>query len=171
MKKKIWFISGSPCSGKSTAAEHIKQDYGAYYYKVDDDLEKFISRAAEKGKKSCSACRRMSPDEIWMRDPQIQCDEEFAIYAEIAEYVFAELDSLDAELIVTEGAAYTPEVMAHSGIRDYIALVPSPDFQVSRYRQREWVPYVLKGCRDPEKAFDNWMRRDMLFAAQVPGTV
>lgn len=29
------------------------------------------------------------------------------------------------------------------------------------------VPYVLEGCSDKEKAFSNWMNRDILFAQEV----
>ena len=35
------------------------------------------------------------------------------------------------------------------------------------YRKREWVSYVLEGCSDKEKAFMNWMNRDILFAQDV----
>ena len=32
---------------------------------------------------------------------------------------------------------------------------------------REYVPYVLEGCSDKQKAFDNRMQRDILFAEYV----
>lgn len=31
----IYYIGGSPCSGKSTVAEMIAEKYGFHYYKVD----------------------------------------------------------------------------------------------------------------------------------------
>jgi len=109
----------------------------------------------------------MKADEIWMRDPQEQCDEEFAIYRETAVYAFEELNRIKAPLIIAEGAAFTPEVMKRYKAEKYICIIPTPDFQISHYRQRSWVPYVLDGCTDKEKAFDNWMQRDILFAAKV----
>lgn len=160
-------IGGSPCSGKSTVAERIAAEYSALYYKVDDDLGRYLHAAAENGCSACRACAAMSPDEIWMRDPAIQCAEEFQIYDEISESVFAHLHQIDAELIVTEGAAYTPQIMHTRGIRECIAIIPTPDFQVSHYKEREWVQYVLAGCTDAEQAFRNWMERDILFARQV----
>ena len=167
MSQKLLIIGGSPCSGKSTAAERIAQEYSAYYFKVDDHLDELIKQASDNGSTACKAIQHMSPEEIWMRDPKIQCKEEFTIYREIAPFVFEKLNALDAEFIITEGAAYTPEVMRTYAADRYITLVPSPDFQVSHYREREWVPYVLEGCSDKEKAFDNWMKRDMLFAQQI----
>ena len=167
MSRKYLIIGGSPCSGKSTVAEQIAQEFGALYYKVDDDLGRYLQAAAEKGCPACKACMSMSPDEIWMREPTVQCSEEFSIYDEISEFVFAHLQSLDAELIITEGAAYTPQVIGRYGIRDYITIIPTPDFQIPHYKEREWVRDVLRGCADPEQAFRNWMQRDILFAQQV----
>lgn len=107
INKRILFIGGSPCSGKSTVAERIAKEYSAYYFKVD------------------------------------------------------------ADFIITEGAAYTPSVMKKYMPEDYISIVPTADFQISHYKEREWVPYVLEGCSDKQQAFDNWMERDILFAKQV----
>ncbi len=167
MDKRILFIGGSPCSGKSTVAERIAKKYGAFYFKVDDFLEQFMKRAAQRGYPVCKKCMEMTPDETWMREPSIQCEEEFLVYDEIAEFVFERLKETDADLIVTEGAAYTPQVMGQYGADDYISIVPTPAFQISHYREREWVPYILRDCADQEKAFDNWMKRDILFAEKV----
>ena len=167
MSRRIMYIGGSPCSGKSTVADMLSKERGAYYFKVDDFLDELLSEAAENGNAVCAAVRNMSAEEIWMRQPEIQSDEEFAIYSEIAPFVFRRLEEIDAELIITEGAAFTPEVMKEHGKEDYITIVPSPEFQVEHYRKREWIPYVLKGCSDKEKAFDNWMKRDIIFAEKV----
>ena len=51
----------------------------------------------------------MTADEIWMREPFIQCEEEFHIYDEISQFVFKHIEGINADFIVTEGAAYTPK--------------------------------------------------------------
>ena len=167
MGRRVLIIGGSPCSGKSTIAERIAQEFGAVFFKVDDYLNAFMETAAAQGKPLCKKSLSMTPEEIWMREPKLQCAEEFGIYRELAEQVWKQLEGLDAELIVTEGAAYTPTVMRGRENQEYIAIVPSPEFQITHYRQREWVPFVLEGCSDKEKAFENWMERDVLFAKQV----
>lgn len=116
MSKKVLIIGGSPCSGKSTVAERISKEYGAYYFKVDDFLDEFINIAAEKGRPICKNSTRMTPNEIWMREPSIQCEDEFHIYDEISELIFERLEKVDADNIVTEGAAYTPRIMKIIGI-------------------------------------------------------
>ena len=71
--------------------------------------------------------------------------------------------------VVTEGAAYFPHIMKklHVPEEQYAAITPTKDFQISHYKEREWVPYILEGCSDKEKAFQNWMGRDSLFADTV----
>lgn len=123
--------------------------------------------AADKGYPACKKSMNMTPDEIWMREPMLQCEDEFQIYDEISELVFAQLEEIDADFIVTEGAAYTPNVMKKRKAQNYITIVPTPEFQTLHYKKREWVPYVLEGCSDKEKSFDNWMKRDILFAKQI----
>lgn len=49
----------------------------------------------------------------------------------------------------------------------YFCIVPSKEFQIYHYKQREWVSYVLNECKDKEKAFLNWMERDALFAVNI----
>ena len=129
MNKRVLFIGGSPCSGKSTVAERISKAYGAYYFKVDD-LDKFTDTAAEKGYPVCKKSIAMTPDEIWMREPLIQCKDEFLIYDEISELVFEYLNKIDADFIVTEGAAYTPNVMVKYKKRNTF---PSFQHQIFRY--------------------------------------
>ena len=167
MNKRVLFIGGSPCSGKSTVAERISKEYGAYYFKVDDFLDRFINIAAEKGFPTCKKSVSMTSEEIWMMEPLIQCEDEFLIYDEISKLVFGYLDKIDADFIVTEGAAYTPNVMAKYRNKEYISIIPTPEFQISHYRERKWVPFILEGCSDKQQAFQNWMERDILFAKQV----
>ena len=169
MRKKVVIIGGSPCSGKSTAAERLAEEYGACCYQVDAHLDELIRMAADRGEPACRSALAMSSDEIWMRDPEIQCREEFQIYREIAPEVFRGLDAVEAELIVAEGAAFTPEVVKARGIESYIAIIPTPEFQITHYRERKWVSRILADCSDPTAAFDNWMQRDILFAGQIEG--
>lgn len=52
MKKdimNIYYIGGSPCSGKSTTAKILSEKYGLYYFAVDDYLDKYLESGAKKG--------------------------------------------------------------------------------------------------------------------------
>lgn len=67
MDKKLYFIGGSPCSGKSTVAERLFQDYNSYYFKVDNYLDELILVAAKNGMPICSKLKFMTADEKSIR--------------------------------------------------------------------------------------------------------
>lgn len=165
----IFYIGGSPCSGKSTIAEALSERYSLAYYKVDDRLETFTSRGAAAGRPVCQRILHMTADETWMRPPHLQCREELDYYAEITPFVTEELRQLPNQRILAEGAAFLPLLIQAQGIplTRYIAIILSRDFQISRYRQRPWVPHLLRDYTDPEAAFANWMERDALFAEDI----
>ena len=165
----IYYIGGSPCSGKSTVAEALAARHGLHYFKVDDHLERYMALAAQEGKPACTQVTGMSPEEIWMRAPQVQCREELRIYEEIFGYVLADLAAIDAPGVITEGAAYLPALIRARGVPAdrYLSLTPEKAFQVRHYSRRPWVPHVLAGCSDQAQAFANWMERDALFAEAV----
>lgn len=166
---QIYYIGGSPCSGKSTTAQALAARYGLTHFRVDDHLNAFIDHGAAAGLPICQRIRSMTADETWMRDPLVQCQEELSFYAEVAPLVAEKLQSLNAKCIVAEGAAFLPEIMREWGIppQRYIAITPTREFQWSRYSARPWVAHILQDCYSPETAFANWMERDALFAEEV----
>ena len=162
---KVYYIGGAPCSGKSTVAEALAEHYGLSYFKVDDHLESFTARGAAAGLPVCQRILRMSAEETWMRPPQVQCQEELDYYQEIFPFVMEKLAEMNAPWVIAEGAAFLPHLMTDA--THYIAITPSREFQMTRYRERPWVPHVLRDCTDKELAFANWMERDALFAEEV----
>lgn len=162
---KVYYIGGSPCSGKSTVAEALAAQYGLTYFKADDYLEDFTARGAAEGMPVCQRILRMTADETWMRPPAVQCQEELDYYREILPFVMEKLAEVNVPRIVAEGAAFLPCLMTKAS--HYIAITPSREFQITRYRKRPWVPHVLRDCTDKELAFANWMERDALFAEEV----
>lgn len=136
---------------------------------MDDFLEKYIKAGASKGYKICKKQNSMSAEEIWTREPSLQCEEELIFCKEIFEFILEDLRKIKEKNIITEGAAYLPELMKRLNIdkNKYISIVPSKDFQISHYKKREWISFVLEECQNKEKAFSNWMNRDILFAQEV----
>ncbi len=57
--------------------------------------------------------------------------------------------------------------MCNIDIKQYFNITPTPEFQISHYKERSWVSDVLEGCSNKEKAFKKWMNRDILFADEV----
>lgn len=167
---KTYYIGGSPCSGKSTVTEILAEKYGLYYFRVDDFLDKYIELGAQKGYPICTHIRLMTADETWMREPIVQCEEELLWYQEVFEFVCEDIKKIqNVKGIITEGVAYLPTLMKKAGIsaNQYLSITPTKEFQLLHYPKREWIPYILKDCSDKEKAFENWMERDVLFAKDV----
>lgn len=151
-------------------AEILSQEYNLQYFKVDDFLDDYAKLGALKGYPICKKNVELNAEQIWMREPSLQCMEEFKFYEEIFEYVLADLKQIKCKNgIITEGAAYVPKLIKQIGVPGsrYISLTPAKEFQVSHFRKREFVPYILEGCKDKEMAFCNWMDRDILFAKEV----
>jgi len=167
---KTYYIGGSPCSGKSTVTEILATKHNLYYFRVDDFLDDYIEKGAKKGYSVCKKIQAMTVDETWMRNPQIQCEEELLWYQEVFEFICEDIKRIqNVNGIITEGAAYLPTLMKTINIptNQYLSITPTKDFQVFHYRKREWIPYILKDCTDKDKAFENWMERDALFALDV----
>ena len=166
----IYFIGGSPCSGKSTVAEYISKKYDMYYFKVDDFLEQYTEIGYAKNYPICKKQYELSPDAVWLRNPEVQCKEEFIFYDEIFQFVLEDLQKLKGhKAIIAEGAAFLPKWMKQIDIQwnHYLAIVPTKVFQVTHYQEREWIHDVLKDCRDKNQAFENWMERDALLAKEI----
>ena len=167
---KTYYIGGSPCSGKSTVTEILAKKHDLYYFKVDDFLDDYIEKGAQKGYPICKKIQAMTADETWMRNPKIQCEEELLWYQEVFEFVCEDINKIqNVNGIITEGAAYLPTLMKSINIptNQYLSITPTKDFQVFHYRKREWIPYILNDCTDKDKAFENWMERDVLFAIEI----
>lgn len=167
---ETYYIGGSPCSGKSTIAEILSKKYDLYYFKVDEHLDKYTKMGAFKKKEICLRVDAMTSDQIWLRDPLVQCEEELLIYEEMFEFILEDLKQIDCKNgIITEGAAYLPKLAKHLGIPSerYISITPTKEFQIFHYSKREWVPYILAECSNKERAFENWMNRDVFFAKAV----
>ncbi len=166
----IYYIGGSPCAGKSTVAEILSKKYNLHYFKVDDFLDKYTKMGMLKGYSICKKQVEMNAEQLWMRDPLLQCREELIFYAELFEFVLEDLKQIkNRNGIITEGTAYLPKLMKALGVPSdrFISITPTEEFQLFHYRKREYVPYILEGCSDIEKAFRNWMNRDILFAQEV----
>ena len=164
---KIYYLGGSPCSGKSTIAEMISKEYGFQYFKADDFLMDFISKGVNDGNKWLTSISEMTLDQMWLQDPEKLKEDELLNYQNLYPYFAKAIKGLDSNTpIIAEGAAFLPSLMQGKDIQ-YVCIVPTKEFQMKHYSQRDWVHEYLADCSDPKTAFSNWMGRDALFALSV----
>lgn len=166
----IYWIGGSPCSGKSTIADSLAERHGMLLYRCDDAYyvhEKLISAEHQPVYHKLT---RASCDEVWLRPVERQIAEELEIYREEFPFILKDLEARSSDRpILLEGAALLPELLvAHGVAPDHcIWIVPTEEFQRHYYAQREWRHGVLTDCSDPNQAWENWMTRDAGFASVV----
>ncbi len=166
----IYWIGGSPCAGKTTISEILVKEYDLEFYKSDDYLDQHFEIGRKRKYPLMSKYANMTCDEIWMRDIDFQVKEEFEYYKEELKLVMEELHKYPKDKkILVEGTAILPEFIEQLKIPHHKAvfIVPTAKFQLKHYKKRQFIPYVLEGCTNQEKAYENWMKRDIKFAEEV----
>ena len=177
----LLLVGGSSCAGKTTLCRALSEQYKIRCFSIDDHLGEYALKGQENGFPVCLHQQMLSPEEFWMRDPVEMCEELIGFYREIFPFVVEDLRSAaEKEPLIAEGIALMPELVmqAFPGLTgtvpphcvEYVCMVAEESFQVRHFREREWVPLLLDGCRNKEKAFSNWMKREKLFAEYIKQT-
>lgn len=164
---QLVYISGSPCSGKSTIAKLLAQKYNYMLLQYDEYLYPFMDQLAREGNQICKRVMNYTCDEMWLRAPNEMCEDEIKIYHDIFPLLQKEIQSYSSnEKILVEGAGIMPwSFKEHNiNITNYICIVPTRQFQLEKYSVRPWIKSILKECSDKKLAFENWMERDYLFS-------
>jgi hypothetical protein len=168
--RHVYWMGGSPCSGKSSIADALTERHDWALYRCDDAFWRHAQIVTPEMQPVFHRVMRLTPEDLWMRPVPQQTAEELEIYREEFALIVEELLSLPkTRPVLAEGAALLPELIApllHQP-NQAIWVVPTAQFQWEHYRQREWWRDVLKDCSDPEQAFHNWMGRDAAFAQFV----
>jgi len=165
-----YVIGGSPCSGKSTIAERLAKEFDLYYYNADAHVLENIKHSTPDAQPTMVQYSKLSWNEIWSRPVEFQVNEEIHFYQELFPFILNDLDAFDdGSPIIMEGAAFLPELLDQRLFNPsrVLFMVPTPDFQISHYRNRPWIQPILKSCDDPKFAFRQWMKRDELFGMEV----
>jgi len=167
---EIIYISGSPCSGKSTLAGQMSKKYGFEHFEFDDYLTPFMKQLAEQGNQLCQKTLNYSMEEMWMRDPKKMCEDETRIYRDMMPLLNQKLNECSFErLVLAEGAGIMPKELKAMNVPRHrvVYIVPTKEFLITKYSQRPWIQYFLAECSDPDTAFHNWMERDACFGRTI----
>jgi len=158
----VYCIGGSPCSGKSTIAGILSKKHKMQYYCFDDKMWEYIKIGANDGNKWLNYILTTSMDDMWLVNPEEMFHNAIKLCHELLPYVKDSIKGIND--IILEGTAFIPAVIDKYEISktNYICMVPSKIFQFEGYSKRLWIRDYLKKTSDPEKAYLNWMKRDML---------
>lgn len=165
-----FFIGGSPCSGKSTVCEKLSKEFDLHYYKIDDHDQNHLQRVDAQNHPNMAKWVNPNWNDIWLRPIDIQVKEEFEFYRERFEMILDDLQAIKTDSnIIVEGAALLPELLNEISVDsgNVLYMIPTREFQYQKYSEREFIHYILKDCKDPKQAFNNWMERDSRFGEKV----
>ena len=166
----VFWLGGSPCSGKSSIALLLAKRHSLPLYVCDDHYPEHIARADPATQPRLARVGSMSWNEIWSRPVDVAVNDEFEFYREEFGMILEDLQSMATDRpILAEGAALLPELAAPlvADVRRAIWVVPTEEFQLHHYSRREWIHDILSQCENPDSAFATWMGRDAGFARLV----
>ena len=167
----VLWLGGGTDTGKTTVAETITRRHGLQYYNFDRNEISHIERRKAAGDYSGRKfILDMTPDEMWVdAEPAEMAAGIITGWARRAEFAIADLLALPkAPLILAEGPGFFPEVVEPLIHNWHQALwfVPTPAFKRKIAIQRG-KPSVRLQTRDPERATENIIGRDLLVAEHI----
>lgn len=171
----IYWIGGSPCAGKTIIARKLAAEYGFAYYKCDDCYEDHMSRSTPDQHPNMYKIKDQTWDQVWSTQfcslsVEEQIEDVIGVYEEQFSLILEDLLSRPKSTpIFVEGAALLPHKVAPhlTDSNHAIWMVPTPEFQIEHYKNREWIHRILDQYDNPDLAFSNWMKRDSGFAQKV----
>jgi hypothetical protein len=171
LRSSVFWIGGSPCSGKSTVKEALATKHGLAMYNCDDAYFRHVASISPDQFPRLFRASRASAEEVWLlRSVEQQIEDEIDLYREEFPLIVRDVTSMPpTPSVIAEGAALLPSSLAKYGVPADRAvwIVPTEAFQREHYAQRPWRHDVVKECSDPEQAWENWMSRDAGFARAV----
>lgn len=166
--ERVWWVGGSPCSGKSTLAQAVAAGCGVALYSCDDAFEPHAASVAPANGPTLKKVTSLGVTERLSQPIDVQVADVFKLYREEWPLILTDLQALSGP-VVAEGAALLPELLADLQVPSDRAVwvVPTERFQRDNYARRRWAQDLLRATADPAGAFDRWMQRDAQFAAQI----
>jgi len=166
----VFWLGGSPCSGKSSISRILASRFDLNVYHVDEAFENLTQRLDPVHHPALTKWRESSWDERWMQPIDNLVQDVIACYREHFALIREDILQMPKrKTLLVEGTALLPRLVAEvlTKSTDAIWIIPSADFQRVHYSERDWARNIVAQCNDPEVAFHNWMERDIRFAAWV----
>lgn len=171
----VYWLGGSPCCGKSTISDLIRDRYDVQVVHVDEAVRDKYSQFRPDTQPCLHRWTSSSWDDLWARPVDVLLEEVFRCYKEQFDIILADLLELQPNSpILVEGNSLLPSKMAPlvQAKSHALWMVPTEEFQRREYPRRgAWVKAILDQCSDPGQALKNWMDRDVAFAARIADQV
>jgi 2-phosphoglycerate kinase len=167
----ILWMGGSPCSGKTSIADLLVEQYSLVVYHVDEMFDVHRRRLTPEKQPNLYKWTHTPWNDLLMQSTERLLEEAIGCYDEQFEMIARDLGARSSrERILVEGSSLLPDRVAEMlrAREQAIWIVPTERFQRLRYRERgAWVGGILRECEDPEHAYRNWMDRDVAFGRWI----
>jgi 2-phosphoglycerate kinase len=172
--KRVFWLGGSPCAGKSSISEILASRFDMDVYHVDEAFEIHRQELNPAQQPTLTKWLASPWNERWMRPVDSLVEDVISCYREHFDLVRQDiLARPQRKSLLVEGTALLPREIANimPNRSHAIWIIPTPDFQREHYSLREWARKIVEQCNDPEVAFQNWMERDIRFAEWIEAEV
>lgn len=170
----VFWLGGSPCSGKSSISEILSDRFDLDVYHVDEVFETHQQDLNPAQQPTLTKWLASSCNERWMQPLDRLVEDAIACYREHFALIVDDIAARPSgKTLLVEGAALLPREVANT-LRQRshaIWIIPTASFQREHYSRREWARRIIEQCDDPEVAFQNWMERDIRFAEWIEAEV
>ena len=167
--ENVFWLGGSPCSGKSSMSELIARRFGLDVYHVDKAFEVHSQRFDPIRHPTLTKWLASSWNQRWMQPLDTLVQDVIACYQEHFALILEDVCSLPKRPLLVEGTALLPKAVAEVLSRQSRAIwvIPTAAFQRMHYPRRDWALNIVAQCSNPKEAFNNWMERDIRFAEWI----
>jgi len=169
--RHVFWIGGAACGGKTSTAQGLAHDYSLRVYSCDESYAAHRRRVDQRRHPHFHRIMHKNSNQLFMPPAEAQVAELVGFYQEQFDMVFADVLALPrSSPILVEGAGLLPSrvfaVLANA--HQAVWLVPTAEFRATLTRLDDPAVWELVGATDdPRQAFQNWMRRDVLFAQRI----
>jgi hypothetical protein len=168
---RVYWISGSVCAGKTTVSSIIAERNGWNAYHADEWEDAHRERATPETHPTYHAVSRITGDDLWLRPleeqirtDQVGADEELDLILDDA----AELLSENGKPLLIDGYIRPSRLLPLLPSKKHaFYLIATEHFLLEQYKRRPWIHDVLAKTTDKQKAWDNWMKRDLAAARSL----
>jgi len=168
--KVIYWIGGSACAGKSTLANMIADQYEMEIYSCDEHFNEHLNYISSISHPAMHKVSKMTANEaFYERDIVEQLKVYTDSFKEDFQFVINDISNKNTKSIVVEGNQLLPSLVYPYLKTNHKAIwiIPTENFQIEFYKKRDWLQSILESTENPIVSFDNWMKRDALFAKYV----
>jgi hypothetical protein len=165
----VLWLGGTPCSGKTSVAKLLAEQYAVQVYHYDRHEKAHIARSDPERQPWLHADSALTMDERWLQRPvETMVAATLAAWQERCEFVIADLLALPGTApILAEGPGLLPDCVAPflTSPQQAIWLIPTAAFKRATQPTRGGAPANLTS--DPAQAYDNLIALDLRLAAHV----